>query len=266
MTIDAKALRERLEALQANDNPLDKKHDDKKIMHGEMLSFIQKERYASMSKEEHKKLLTNIRKGWEGKQGILSLETIKKVLEDIWTSPRDDSDYLRISEKYSKPVEYLKEVENYKKYHPNLDKLKSAWIRKYGLTYEVISPGNDRLDYYDAQNEIRSKSMKLLLPPSVIFHYRFRETDWKPKDVKARFPHIKGNTLLPLLRIRMDWLVDVPSQKLVTQSIIEAEDFYTKITGKKATSGIRRLAHEGVMGWQGDIGGWTVNHLGGKKF
>ena len=40
----------------------------------------------------------------------------------------------------------------------------------------------------------------------------------------------------------------------------------TKITGKKATSGIRRLAHEGVMGWQGDLGGWTVNHLGGKKY
>ena len=266
MTVDIKKAQERLNALYKEYDYTDKKHDDKKILHGEMLSYLHKERYASMSDEDRNELNKSIRKGWESKQGTLPLETMKQLMEDIWTCPRDDEDYLRISKKYNKSIDYLKCMELDQYYHPNLDKLKSNWIKKYGVSYEVISPGNDMLDYYDEQNELRSESMKLLLPPSIIFHYRFRETDWKPKDVKAKFPHIKGNTLLPMLRIRMDWLVDKPSQKIITQDLIEAEKFYTKITGKKATSGIRRLAHEGVMGWQGDIGGWTVNHLGGKKF
>lgn len=266
MAVDIKTAQKKLESLYKNYDYTDVKNDDKKLLRSEYQSLILKDRHANMTQEQKKQYLRNIRKGWENKQGTLPLETMKKLMEDIWTCPRDDEDYLRISKKYNKSIDYLKYMELDQYYHPNLDKLKSNWIKKYGVSYEVISPGNDMLEYYDEQNELRSESMKLLLPPSIIFHYRFRETDWKPKDVKAKFPHIKGNTLLPLLRIRMDWLVDEPSQKIITQDLIEAEKFYTKITGKKSTSGIRRLAHEGVMGWQGHMGGWVVRHLGGKKW
>lgn len=265
MPVDIKKAQKKLESLYKNYDYTDKKNDDKKILRSEYQSLILKDRHANMTPEQKREHYRNVRKGWEEKQGALPLETMKVLMEDIWTSPRNDDDYLRIAKKYNKSVDYLKCTEQ-TDYHPHLDKLKKDWIKKYGVTYEVISPGNDMLDYYDEQNELRSESMKLLLPPSVIFHYRFRESDWKPKEVKAKFPHIKGNTLLPLLRIRMDWLVDKPSQRIVTQSLNEAEEFYKKVTGKKATSGIRRLAHEGVMGWQGDMGGWIVHHLGGKKF
>ena len=268
MSMNAKSFREKMEALYKGVDPLDKKQDDVKLLHGERLSYIQKERYSSESKEEREERLRNISQGWAEKQGTLTLEQKVNLTREYWTCPREDSDIQMLAEKYNVNISYVRDCSYEGKYLDpfELKSLKQGWIDTYGLKYEVISPGNDMLEYYDEQNELRSESMKLLLPPSVVFHYRFRETNWKPKEVKAKFPYIKGNTLLSLLRNRMDWLVDTPSKRFVTQSLDEAEQFYEDVTGLKATSGIRRLAHEGVMGWQGHLGGWVVKHLGGKRF
>lgn len=268
MTVDIKKAQERLNALYKNYDYSDKKNDDKALLHGERLSYIQKERYATESDAERDKRLNNIARGWNKKQGTLSPEQKATAVREYWTCSRSDDEIDNLCKKYNLKKSALMSLGLEGKYldPAELKSLKEEWVKTYGVRYEIISPGNDMLDYYDEQNDIRKEPMKLSLKPSIIFHYRFRETDWKPKDMRAMFPHIKGDTLMKLLRERCDWLVDVPSQKIVTQDLFEAENFYQEVTGLKATSGIRRLAHEGVMGWQGHLGGWIVKHLGGKKY
>ena len=134
-------------------------------------------------------------------------------------------------------------------------RLKHEWDEKYGYQMEVRSPGNDLLDFYDEQNKVRGERQRLLLPPSVIYHYRFVEPDWKPKDVKAKFPHIKGNTLLPLLRIRLDWLIDQPAVRKICYSQEEVVDYVKSMTGAKT---VEYTIHSNTgLGWHGSLAGWS---------
>lgn len=129
------------------------------------------------------------------------------------------------------------------------------WNSEYGYVMEVRSPGNDLLDFYDQQNEQRGLSQRLMLPPSVIYYYRFVETDWTPKQVKELFPHIKGNSLLPLLRERLVWLTDTPSIRKICYSQEEVFDYVRAQTNAKT---IDYTVHSKAgLGWHGSLAGWS---------
>lgn len=206
--------------------------------------------------------------GWAQKQGTLTPDQKREMVREYWQSPRDKSAKHRLAEKYGVAVVHIDNTAHECKYltKRELDTLKQEWYEQYGLQIEVISPGCDQLAEYDRLNQYRSDQMRLRVPPSVIWNIRFGHSEYlSTRDIyEIARPYYDNRPTTDsdwsyykmLRRNRLNWLVDTPSRRVTVSSLEDAEQFYTEVTGLKATSGVRRLWWEGKMGWQGKIGGW----------
>lgn len=204
--------------------------------------------------------------GWSQNQGTLSPKQKQTLVRDWWNSRRDHLAKQTLAEKYGVSEHYVQEVGGNAKYfsRQELQDLKTAWYKKYGFCFRVISPGCDQLDYYDQANQEREEQFRLLLPPSIIYHYRFVEPNWRPRDVKTLYPHIKGNTLLPLLRNRVKWLTDKPSETQTFYKQTELVEWVETVTGARSVE--YHIHKNETMTWGGKLAGWQFHRLTEKRY
>lgn len=99
----------------------------------------------------------------------------------------------------------------------------------YASEYEVRSPGNDLLDFYDQQNLLLGPGRRSAIPPSVIFRVRFRTKLPKTRsganqtapnitstvrEICRPYKETKDTSYWhQVLKTKMDWLVDTPAQR-----------------------------------------------------
>jgi hypothetical protein len=116
------------------------------------------------------------------------------------------------------------------------------WHNRYGYNksvYVVRSPGNDLLDYYDAQNLKRgAKTSKL--SPSEIFDIRFthnRDKAYAKDLLKKKGLKVDPNMISGYANDIMGWLVDEPHQEWEFDSLVEMSQWLFKQAGKEWKKG-----------------------------
>lgn len=252
--MDAKSFREKMEALYKGVSQNDKNQDDKWLLYRDKLSIRQKERYAVMTDDEKTELNRKAAEGWAEKQGTLTPEQKKQMVIDTWNTPREDEDLERIAKKYNTTVKSVKGNTSLGKYidPTEFEHLKKQWYEQFSFMVEIRSPGNDLLNYYDEMNELRGHNIKLNIPPSAIFHIRFRlKKDSKTgKNPTARAVYeyakqwydngVKNDSdwsyYKSLIRLRLPWLVDEPAKRHIVFSQQEMYDFMQAEVGNRATA------------------------------
>jgi hypothetical protein len=199
----------------------------------------------------------------ESGETILTDEIRKEIFYNSWGEDRGGKYIREIAKKYGVKPATVKDWTGQsaaKHFGEDYKVLQQEWKSKYDPPYILRSPGNDLLDYYDEINKLRHKNNKLLLPPSVIYHYKFIEPNWTTAEVKAKFPHIKPNTLYPLLRHRVEWLIDQPHTEYKFENRQQMVEWCQKKFGNGAA--IREIAdpHKGTAGmaWKGAMAGWSI--------
>lgn len=116
------------------------------------------------------------------------------------------------------------------------------WHNRYGYNqsvYVVRSPGNDLLDYYDAQN-LKRGAMTSKLSPSEIFDIRFRKNKDKAyvKSLLAKKGiKVDPNMINGYANNIMGWLVDNPHQEWEFDSLVEMSQWLCKQAGKEWKKG-----------------------------
>ena len=118
----------------------------------------------------------------------LTNEQRRKIYFGSWGADRYIGYMLRMAEKYNVSIDCIRSIcgcDTAKLYYINDDYNKkfAEWEEKYAFPIILRSPGNDLLDYYDEQNTLRDPQKALIMPPSLIFHFRFRQTDYTTQDL-----------------------------------------------------------------------------------
>ena len=194
---------------------------------------------------------------------IVNDEQRKEIFYNSWGKDRGSSYNKKIVKKYKVKALTVKSFTGQEaaiRYNEDYDKLQQEWKDKYNPGWILRSPGNDLLDYYDEINELRHNNQKILLPPSVVYYYRFTKPDWTNAEVYEKFPHIKPNTLLALLRKRLAWLVDHPHTVYEFENRQQMVDWCQ--TEFKNGNAIREIADPSKgtagMAWKGKMAGWSI--------
>lgn len=116
------------------------------------------------------------------------------------------------------------------------------WHNRYGHNkniYVVRSPGNDLLDYYDAQNLTRGAKTSRL-SSSEIFDIRFthnRDKAYAKDLLKKKGLKVDPNMIGGYANNIMGWLVDEPHQEWEFDSLVEMSQWLFKQAGKEWKKG-----------------------------
>lgn len=275
MVVDIKKAQERLNALYKDYDYTDKKNDDVRLLHGERLSYIQKDRYKTMSEEKKSSLQHNISNGWAEKQGTLSVKQQIQLVIDYWSCSKSPHDVKRLCKKYGLKESALKSSATQSKYIGDTEykKLQKNWQEKYGFKVEVRSPGNDLLDFYDKQNAIRGERQRLKIPPSIIYNIRFSESYLSTKDIyHICKPYYDNGAVTDsdwsyyknMRKNRLAWLVDTPSIKKICHSEKEINEFVSQSI--KQEIDCHNVLNGNVgLGWHGKLGGWSFIKLHNER-
>jgi hypothetical protein len=153
-------------------------------------------------------------------------------------------------------------------------------------TYELRSPGNDLLEFYDSmmlRQEPTSKAFSYI-PPSVVYHFRYEHN--YPKEVfekkynfginrylkesmKEYYDTTDGTYWGQIYKKRFSWLVDKPSERFVFESSKDLSEYTKKHFGqavgpKTINVGGLISSNEDVGGtfehmfWRGKLAGWSI--------
>ena len=187
----------------------------------------------------------------------------KFIFDNSWGPDRGNAYLKKIAKKYKVSPSTAKgwtgqDAAMY--FGVDYNKLKKKWKEKYNPGWILRSPGRTLLKYYDKLNKERPINQRLLLPPSVIYYYRFTKPNWTRPEVKTKFPKIKPDTLFQMLQNRIKWLNNKDHKEYHFNTMQDMVKWCEKKFGNGGA--IRDISNpkNGTLGmsWKGAMAGWSI--------
>tara|TARA_R110000822_G_scaffold310190_1_gene441800 strand:+ start:1770 stop:2627 length:858 start_codon:yes stop_codon:yes gene_type:complete len=171
--MNVKKLQDKLDQLYKNVDPTDKKHDDKKILHYDLVGFAVKQKHQDFTwKAKWKNSLV-------GSVQKLKQSDYKKIIDECYGPNRGMATRIRLAKKFSISVEHISSIEMGRHGSEYVDKdyfnkKVQHWKINHDIKLVLRSPGNDLLKFYDKKFSIIPDQKRGTTLPSTVYKARFK--------------------------------------------------------------------------------------------
>lgn len=202
------------------------------------------------------------------------------IWDRVWGPDRGYSLFEKLAEEYGCASDAVQTIAHGNHYYSSISKQDykqklADWHSKYGYhakEYHLRSPGNDLLDYYDEMNSKRGTGDVSKIPPSVVFHARFRIQDYKDQ-LDYMWDWVNKNNVSMnyrgdckrYLTDSFKWLVDEPHTLTVYNNLKDLTDKVAELKSVKRPKTGNQIGHEFAkckIAWysrgKSKCAGWSV--------
>jgi hypothetical protein len=227
-------------------------------------AISRKIRWDSMSPEERKEFGKKSQKALEDAGYKIPKKLFDEIYyhEDMWGPDRGTPIYKKLALEYNLPLNTVYYIaqggDNIEKDTRNHNARMEEWKSKYQLKFQAISPGVDRLSFYDKHNFPNSN-----FPPSL--HYTAFKEHWSQSKIQEEISKLGlGDCYFNTgrFRNRFSWLEDLESKVYDFDSIHDFLDWFQLTFDKpKMLKQTLYSLCEYPVSWQTPYTGWSFRKL-----